>query len=85
VNHIRHTTWAVQQWIERRQKKEDPFDLVSIFVAERVRIATQVVHELVVDAESLELDSETKGIGDLAREVRGLTRALKPLVPDPNA
>lgn len=85
VNHIRHTTWAVQQWMERCHNKENPFDLVGIFVAERVRIATLVVHELVVDAESLDLEMGTTGIQDLAREVRSLARHLKPMVPDPNA
>ena len=85
VNHIRHTTWAVQQWIERRDRKESPFDLAPVFVAERVRIASLVVHELVVDAEALDLEMETPGIKELAREVRSLARHLKTMVPDPNA
>ena len=82
VNHIRHTTWAVQQWMEKRERKESPFDLVSVFVAERVRIASQVVHELVVDAEALDLEMETPGIQGLAREVRALARHLRPMVPE---
>jgi hypothetical protein len=85
VNHIRHTTWAVQQWIERRAKHEDPFDLVQVFVSERVRIASQVIHELVVDAESCDLDPETPNIAEFAREVRAMARHLRTMVPDPNA
>ncbi|HSE48058.1 MAG TPA: hypothetical protein VLA96_02495 [Terriglobales bacterium] len=85
VNHIRHTTWAVQQWIERRDRKQDPFALVNVFVAERVRVASQVIHELVIDAEACDLELETPNIRDLAREVRSLARHLKTMVPDPNA
>lgn len=85
VNHIRHTTWAVQQWLERRERHEDPFQLVQVFVAERVRIASLLIHELVVDAESLDLELETPGIQDLAHEVRALARHLKTMVPEPNA
>ena len=72
VNHVRHSAWAVQQWLELREKHQDPFEVLAMLVAERVRIGTQLCHEFVLDAESKELNDGTTGIDRLYHESRSL-------------
>jgi hypothetical protein len=82
VNHVRHSAWAVQQWLELKQKHQDPFEVLAMLVSERVRIGTQICHELVLDAESQELSEATKGLDRLAHEVQVLRDHLKQMVHD---
>jgi hypothetical protein len=80
VNHVRHSAWAVQQWLDLKQKHQDPFEVLAMLVSERVRIGTQLCHELVLDAESQELTDATGGVVRLFHEVRDLDHHLKQLV-----
>jgi hypothetical protein len=80
VNHVRHSAWAVQQWLDLKEKHQDPFEVLAMLVSERVRIGTQLCHELVLDAESQELTEATSGIVRLFHESRTLVNHLKSLV-----
>jgi hypothetical protein len=84
VNHIRHSAWAVQQWLELREKHKDPFEVLVMLVAERVRIGTQLCHELALDAESSELTFQTPGLDRLCHEADRLVGHIKPLVRRPS-
>ena len=87
VNHVRHSAWAVQQFLELREKHKDPFEVMALVVGERVRIGTQLCHELVLDAEASELTFQTPGLERLCQEADRLVGHIKPLVrrPEPPA
>jgi len=76
VNHIRQTSWAVQRWLELRDKKQDPYGAVDLMVRERIRCATQLSRELGHDIEGSEVDIETEGLSALQVEVNALSLLL---------
>jgi hypothetical protein len=80
VNHVRQTSWAVQRWLELRDKKQDPYSAVDLLVRERIRCATQLNRELGHDVEGAEVDFETEGLGPLQAEVETLSRILARIV-----
>jgi hypothetical protein len=79
VDSIRQTAWAVQQWNELQQRNRDPYTVLGILSAERVRRATQITKDLTMDLESLELGLETEGLEDLFQAIRRLYERLDPL------
>jgi hypothetical protein len=79
VDNIRQTAWAVQQWNELQQQHRDPYTVLSLLSAERVRRATQITKDLTVDLESLELGLETEGLDALYRAVKNLYERMDPL------
>lgn len=79
VDSIRQTTWAVQQWTELQQQNRDPYAILGILSAERVRRATQIARDLRVDLESMELGLETEGLTNLFEAIEGLYERLTPL------
>ena len=79
VDSIRQTAWAVQQWNELQLQKRDPYKIIPILSAERVRRATQITRDLTVDLESLELGLETEGLEGLYQSVKRLHERLSPL------
>src|SRR5258706_3009515 len=52
MNHARRASGAVQKWMEEEAAKGDPFSAVQFVMAERMRIATQLMGELALDVES---------------------------------
>ena len=76
VNHVRQTSWAVQRWLELRDKKQDPYSAVDLLIRERVRCATQLARELGHDVESSEVDLETEGLAQLQAQVDALSKTL---------
>jgi hypothetical protein len=81
VDHIRNTTWAVQKWIGLSdQSGGDPFSVLPIMSAERVKRATQIAHDLSLDLQSVEVGVDTPGIVDLLNAVDDLHRRLAALL-----
>jgi hypothetical protein len=79
VDHIRTTVWAVQQWIELRERGSDPYPTLPVLARESVRRATQLSKDLDLDLQTAEVSIETEGLGDLFQAVDGLHRRLMPL------
>ena len=81
VDHIRNTTWAVQKWIGLSdQSGGDPFSVLPIMSAERVKRATQISSDLSPDLQSIEVGIDTPGIVDLFNAVDDLHRRLTALL-----
>lgn len=80
VDRVRQTAWAVQQWLELSAAKRDPFTVLNWLVAERVRIGTKIAHELCMDLDAAEVDTETPGTQKLYHEVHGLLDRLRRIV-----
>lgn len=81
MNHMRHTAWAVQKWVEEEQRKGgDPFAVLAMVMAERVRVTTLVATELAHDIESGDVDFQMSGLPELYRAIKNLLDLLRPFV-----
>lgn len=80
VNHVRQTAWAIQKWLDLREQHQDPFDVLTMVVAERIRVGTQLCHDLTMDANSQELTMATPGLDRLYAEAKGLVKQLESLM-----
>lgn len=79
VDLIRGTAWAVQQWIGLKEESGDPYSLLPVLAAQRVKRATQLARDLTVDLESVEIGYETPGLKELYNAVNRLQERLAPL------
>ena len=81
VDHIRSTTWAVQKWIGLSDESGgDPFTVLPIMSAERVKRAIQISTDLSLDLQTIEVGIDTPGIIDLFNAVDDLHRRLAKLL-----
>ncbi|MFY9801620.1 MAG: hypothetical protein WA211_01245 [Candidatus Acidiferrales bacterium] len=81
VDHIRSTTWAVQKWLGlSNESGGDPFSVLPIMSAERVKRGTQLCNDLALDLQTVDVGIETPGIVDLYNSVDDLHRRLATLL-----
>jgi hypothetical protein len=77
VYFIRSTAWAVQQWVGLTEKAGgDPYSVLPILSAERVRRATQLTRDVSLDLQASEVCIETEGVRQLFESVDDLHRRL---------
>ena len=74
VDTLRTTALAVQQLREFQLKGRDDGEIVSMLVADRVRRATNLCHELVADIDAGKMSRETKEVDELLRFPRASVR-----------
>jgi len=79
VNHVRHTAWAVEQWLRLKAQKGDTFTVLNMLAVERLRITSELCNGLLMDLESNEVTAETEGIERLVPAVKKLTERLQSL------
>ena len=79
VDNIRHTARAVQTWIGLQQQNRDPYAVMATMSGDRVRRATQIARDLVIDLQAMEVDFETEGLPELFRAVEELRERLIPM------
>ncbi|MBZ5646814.1 MAG: hypothetical protein LAN37_06270 [Acidobacteriia bacterium] len=77
VNHVRHTAWAVEQWLRLKVQKGDTFSVLSMLAIERVRIACELSTGLLMDLEASEVTPETEGMEKLVPAVKRLAERFK--------
>ena len=65
VDTLRTTALAVQQLREYQLKGRDAGEIVTMLVADRVRRATNLCHELIADIDGEKLSRETKEVDEL--------------------
>jgi hypothetical protein len=81
VDHIRNTTWAVQKWVGlSNQSGGDPFSVLPIMSAERVKRATKICTDLSLDLQTVDVGLDTPGIGELFNAIDDLHRRLAKLL-----
>jgi hypothetical protein len=81
VDHVRSTTWAVQKWIGLSDESGgDPFTVLPIMSAERVKRAIQISTDLSLDLQTVDVGIDTPGIIDLFNAVDDLHRRLAKLL-----
>ncbi len=79
VNHVRHTAWAVEQWLKLKLQKGDAFSVLNMLAIERVRIAGELCSGLSMDLDSNEVTPETEGMEKLVVAVKKLAGRLEAL------
>ncbi len=79
VNHVRHTAWAVEQWLRLKTQKGDTFTVLSMLAIERVRIASELCTGLMMDLDANEVTAETEGMEKLVPAVRKFSERLASL------
>src|ERR1700727_2776824 len=81
VDHIRNTTWAVQKWIGLSgESGGDPFSVLPIMSAERVKRATQITNDLCLDLQTVDIGIDTPGVMELFNAVDDLRLRLATLL-----
>src|SRR5258708_38726188 len=65
VDHVRKTSWAVQEWQERQISRHDPHTLLPLLTSERIRRAAQLGNAIVSDLTTHEVSRETPGVNQL--------------------
>jgi len=81
VDHIRNTTWAVQKWLGlSNESGGDPFSVLPIMSAERVKRGTQICSDLSLDLQTIDVGFETPGVAELFNAVDDLHRRLAKLL-----
>lgn len=77
IDYIRTTAWAVQQWAGLKQQKDgDPYSVLPILSAERVRRATKLTRDLSLDLQAVEVTVDTEGLAQLFEAIDDLHRRL---------
>ena len=77
----RQASAAVQQWLEAQGKGNDPYQLMSQVMRQRVEMATQFIKDVTSDLDSLDVDYDTPGLPELNKAVRVLAERLSKLFP----
>jgi hypothetical protein len=77
LDHIRHTTAAVQQWLEAYAKSADPYAVLPILATQRVHRAAQLARDLSLDLENMDVTVESEGLQDLYQAIGQLHRPLE--------
>jgi hypothetical protein len=75
VDGIRHTAWAVQEWMELRDK-EDTGPVLAFLTEHRIRVATQLNNDLAIGFENGEVNSQAKGLSLLQKALERLLAAM---------
>ena len=81
VEHARQASAAVQRWLESQGKCNDPYQLMTQVMQQRVEITTQLVKNVTRDLESLDLDFDMPGLPVLNAAVRTLADRWKNCFP----
>ncbi|MCI0349351.1 MAG: hypothetical protein L0Z53_07995 [Acidobacteriales bacterium] len=80
VNHLRETASAVKQWLDLRARKGDPFTVLHALSAERVRAGTEICKNVIIDLDAGDVNFQTPGLNDFARNVRDVLDRLSRIV-----
>ncbi len=84
VDNVRHVAWAVQQWLDLRETRQDTSSVMQMLVMHRIRVATQLDNDLALTAEAGELPRGVPGFAALRTTTRRLLELLE-AAPDATA
>jgi len=85
VDNVRKTAWAIQEWQERQLLHQDPYTVLPLLTAERIRRATQLCDALATASAAHEVARESVGIDEFLRAVEGVHESLLVLLKDRKA
>ena len=77
MKHARQAAAAVQDWLEEQKEGGDPFPVLSKVIAERMKIAVDLLQDVTHDIEGGDIDFDTPGLPELRDATRTLHDRLK--------
>jgi hypothetical protein len=77
---IRRSAWAIEESQQFHSQRQGPQEVLSLLTSERVRCATHLCNELVVELEAHEVTFRTEGIADFYRAVDRAYQCLERFV-----
>ena len=79
VNYVRHTVWAVEQWMYYRAQAQpdDPSSVLEVLARNRICIATQLCQELAFNLQSGDVTRTTEGFEKLESELEKLAAQIR--------
>jgi PilZ domain len=69
IDSIRRSAWAIEESKQFDSQRQDPPEALSLLTSERIRCATHLCNELVVELEAHEVTFKTEGIAEFYRAV----------------
>jgi len=75
--HLRNTGWAVQRWVELQQDSREKDHILASVNSERVRFATQLCRELLLEQRRLSTGVSQENREALAAAIQSLARELE--------
>jgi hypothetical protein len=79
VDYIRTTAWAVQQWIELKESRQDPYTVLPLLLSERIERARHMAQDISLDLDAAEVNIADRGLIDLYHSVEALHERLNDL------
>ncbi|MBZ5523919.1 MAG: hypothetical protein LAP21_16915 [Acidobacteriia bacterium] len=77
MKHARQAAAAVQDWLEEQKGGGDPFPVLNKVVAERMKIAVDLLQDVTHDIEGGVIDFDTPGLPEIREATRTLNDRLK--------
>jgi hypothetical protein len=77
MKHAAQASAAVQDWLEEQKDGGDPFPVLSKVVAERMKIAVDIMNDVTRDIEGGVIDFDTPGLPELRDATRNLNEGVK--------
>ena len=85
VDNVRKTAWAVQEWQELQSRQQDPYSVLPLLTAERIRRATQLCEAISAALATQEIAPQTVGINEFFQAVERVHQSLVELFKDRQA
>ncbi len=77
ASHVRTTSWAMQRWLELRQKSDDPFPVLTYLNEQRLHMAAKLCRELHADVGRLKLKLPADQVKAFVSSASELLRVLQ--------
>ncbi|HEY6304952.1 MAG TPA: hypothetical protein VI488_00670 [Candidatus Angelobacter sp.] len=77
----RQASAAVQEWLDAQAKGNDPYELMTQVMSQRVEMAVHLLQDVTHDLESGDLEFDTPGLPELAKTVHTLAERMSRLFP----
>ena len=80
ADYIRRNAWAIEESQKLHSQQQGPEEVLSLLMSERIRCATRLCNELVVELEAREVTFKTEGIAEFYRAVDRAYQCLERFV-----
>jgi hypothetical protein len=80
VTHTHQNAEYLAQWLRSANEGKDPYPVIVEINAERVRLANEHAHDLLIDIDAQEIEHSTQGLEKLTKSVAALHRRLANLL-----
>jgi hypothetical protein len=77
----RQASAAVQEWLEALGKGNDPYQLMSQVMSQRLEMATELLKDVSHDMESGDVDFDTPGLKAFGKTVQDVAQLMSRLFP----